>query len=172
MDLLGMVVSELGGISERRIEKLINPALSGLPAFLTSEGGLHSGLMIVQVSAAALASENKALAHPASVDSIPTSADKEDHVSMGTIAARKARDIVHNVENILAMELLCATQGLEFLLPLRPGRGIHAAYQLVREKVPPIKGDRRFSEDIRHIFSQIESGELLRRVEKKVGRLE
>jgi histidine ammonia-lyase len=172
MDLLGMVVSELGGISERRIEKLINPALSGLPAFLTSEGGLHSGLMIVQVSAAALASENKALAHPASVDSIPTSADKEDHVSMGTIAARKARGIVHNVENILAMELLCATQGLEFLLPLRPGRGIHAAYQLVREKVPPIKGDRRFSEDIRHILSQIESGELLRRVEKKVGKLE
>ena len=172
MDLLGMVVSELGGISERRIEKLINPALSGLPAFLTSEGGLHSGLMIVQVSAAALASENKALAHPASVDSIPTSADKEDHVSMGTIAARKARGIVHNVENILAMELLCATQGLEFLLPLRPGRGIHAAYQLVRENVPPIKGDRRFSEDIRHILSQIESGELLRRVEKKVGKLE
>jgi len=91
---------------------------------------------------------------------------------MGTIAARKARGIVHNVENILAMELLCATQGLEFLLPLRPGRGIHAAYQLVREKVPPIKGDRRFSEDIRHIFSQIESGELLRRVEKRVGKLE
>jgi histidine ammonia-lyase len=172
MDLLGMVVAELGSISERRIEKLINPALSELPAFLTSEGGLHSGLMIVQVSAAALTSENKVLAHPASVDSIPTSADKEDHVSMGTIAARKARDIVRNVENILAMELLCAAQGLEFLLPLRPGRGIHAAYQLVREKVPPIKGDRRFSEDIRRIFQQIESGELLRRVEKKVGKLE
>jgi histidine ammonia-lyase len=172
MDLLGIVVSELGGISERRIEKLINPALSGLPAFLTSRGGLHSGLMMVQISAASLASENKSLAHPASVDSIPTSADKEDHVSMGTIAARKARDIVQNVENILAMELLCATQGLEFLLPLRPGRGIHAAYQLVREKVPPIRRDRRFSKDIRHIFFQIESGELLRRVEEKVGGLE
>jgi len=171
LDLLGIVVSELGGISERRIEKLINPALSGLPAFLTSKGGLHSGLMMVQVSAAALASENKILAHPASVDSIPTSADKEDHVSMGPIAARKGRDIVRNVEHILAMELLCATQGLEFLLPLRPGIGIQEAYRVVREEVPPIKGDRRFSEDIRKIHLMIGSGELLRRVEKVVGRL-
>jgi len=172
MDVLGMVVSELGGISERRIEKLINPALSGLPPFLTSQGGLHSGLMIVQVSAAALASENKALAHPASVDSIPTSADKEDHVSMGTIAARKSRNIVQNVENILAMELLCATQGLEFLLPLKPGKGSWEAYQVVREKVPPIKGDRRFSEDIKQIVALIESGELLKKVEKRIGGLE
>ncbi len=172
LDLLGMTVSELGGISERRIEKLINPALSGLPAFLTTEGGLHSGLMMVQVSAAALASENKILAHPASVDSIPTSADKEDHVSMGTIAARKGRDIVRNVEHILAMELLCATQGLEFLLPLQPGIGIKEAYRTVREKVPPIKGDRRFSEDIKKIQLLIESGELFHRVEKVVGRLE
>ena len=136
LDLLGIVVSELGGISERRIEKLINPALSGLPPFLTTEGGLHSGLMMVQVSAAALASENKVLAHPASVDSIPTSADKEDHVSMGVTAARKARDIVRNVEHILAMELLCATQGLEFQLPLQPGIGIKEAYRVIREKVP------------------------------------
>jgi len=171
LDLLGIVVSELGGISERRIEKLINPALSGLPAFLTPEGGLHSGLMMVQVSAAALASENKVLAHPASVDSIPTSADKEDHVSMGTIAARKARDIVKNVEHILAMELLCATQGLKFLLPLQPGIGIKEAYRVVREKVPPIREDRRFSEDIRKIQLLIESGELLNRVEKVVGGL-
>lgn len=171
MDLLGIVVSELGGISERRIEKLINPALSGLPPFLTTEGGLHSGLMMVQVSAAALASENKVLAHPASIDSIPTSADKEDHVSMGTIGARKARDIVRNVERILAMELLCATQGLDFLLPLKPGDGIEEAYRTVREKVPPIKGDRRFSADIEKIQNLIESGQLLRRVEKVVGRL-
>jgi len=171
LDLLGIVVSELGGISERRIEKLINPALSGLPAFLTSEGGLHSGLMMVQVSAAALASENKILAHPASVDSIPTSADKEDHVSMGSIAARKGRDIVRNVEHILAMELLCATQGLEFLLPLHPGVGIKEAYRVVREVVPPIKGDRRFSEDIKKIHHLIESEELLQRVEKVIGPL-
>lgn len=172
LDLLGIVVSELGGISERRIEKLINPALSGLPAFLTSEGGLNSGLMMVQVSAAALASENKVLSHPASVDSIPTSADKEDHVSMGMIAARKARDIVNNVEQILAIELLCATQGLEFLLPLRPGIGIKEAYDVVRKRVPPIKRDRRFSQDIQQIDLMIKSGELLRRVEKAVGRLE
>jgi len=171
MDLLGIVAAELGSISERRIEKLINPALSGLPAFLTKEGGLHSGLMMVQVSAASLVSENKVLAHPASVDSIPTSADKEDHVSMGTIAARKARDIVRNVEQILAMELLCATQGLEFLLPLHPGRGIHEAYRVVREKVLPIEGDRGFSEDIKKVHSLIESGELLRRVEKVAGNL-
>jgi histidine ammonia-lyase len=172
LDLLGIVVSELGGISERRIEKLINPALSGLPPFLTTEGGLHSGLMMVQVSAAALASENKVLAHPASVDSIPTSADKEDHVSMGVTAARKGRDIVRNVEYILAMELLCATQGLEFQLPLQPGIGIKEAYRVVREKVPPITGDRRFSDDIRKIQRLIESGEFLQRVEKAVKGLE
>ncbi|NWF55994.1 MAG: histidine ammonia-lyase [Syntrophaceae bacterium] len=171
LDLLGIVAAELGSISERRIEKLINPALSGLPAFLTKEGGLNSGLMMVQVSAASLVSENKVLAHPASVDSIPTSADKEDHVSMGTIAARKARDIVRNVEQILAMELLCATQGLEFLLPLHPGRGIYEAYKAVREKVPPITGDRRFSDDIRKIYSLIETGELLHRVERVSGNL-
>jgi len=171
LDLLGIVVSELGGISERRIEKLINPALSGLPPFLTTEGGLHSGLMMVQVSAAALASENKVLAHPASVDSIPTSADKEDHVSMGLIAARKGRDIVRNVEHILAMELLCATQGLEFQLPLQPGLGIKEAYRVVREKVPPITGDRRFSDDILKIQLLIESGDLLHRVEKAAGKL-
>jgi histidine ammonia-lyase len=172
LDLLGIVVSELGGISERRIEKLINPALSGLPPFLTTEGGLHSGLMMVQVSAASLASENKVLAHPASVDSIPTSADKEDHVSMGVTAARKARDIVRNVEHILAMELLCATQGLEFQLPLQPGIGIKEAYRVVREKVPPVTGDRRFSDDIRKIQHLIESREFLQRVEKVVKGLE
>jgi len=172
MDLLGIVAAELGSISERRIEKLINPALSGLPAFLTRKGGLHSGLMMVQVSAASLVSENKILAHPASVDSIPTSADKEDHVSMGTIAARKARDIVKNVEKILAMELLCASQGLEFLLPLRPGRGIHEAYKVIREKVPPIRGDRRFSDDLTKIASLIESEELLQRVKRVTGELE
>jgi len=142
-----------------------------LPAFLTTEGGLHSGLMMVQVSAAALDSENKVLAHPASVDSIPTSADKEDHVSMGTIAARKGRDIVRNVEHILAMELLCATQGLEFLLPLQPGIGVREAYRAVREKVPPIKSDWKFNEDIKKTQNMIGSGALLHGVEEIVGRL-
>jgi histidine ammonia-lyase len=106
------------------------------------------------------------------VDSIPTSADKEDHVSMGTIAARKGRDIVKNVEHILAMELLCATQGLEFLLPLQPGIGIKEAYRAVREKVLAVKGDRRFSGDIEKIQQLIESAELLREVERAVGGLE
>ncbi len=173
LDLLGIVVSELGGISERRIEKLINPALSGLPPFLTTEGGLHSGLMMVQVSAAALASENKVLAHPASVDSIPTSADKEDHVSMGVTAARKGRDIVRNVEYILAMELLCATQGLEFQLPSSArNSGSRRLTVLSGRKFPPITGDRRFSDDIRKIQRLIESGEFLHRVEKAVKGLE
>ena len=127
---------------------------------------------MVQVSAAALASENKVFAHPASVDSIPTSADKEDHVSMGIIAARKGREIIKNVENILAMELLCASQGLEFLLPLEPGIGIKEAFRVIREKVPPIKEDRRFSEDIKNIQRLIESGELIKRVEKVAKNLE
>ena len=126
---------------------------------------------MVQVSAAALDSENKVLAHPASVDSIPTSADKEDHVSMGTIAARKGRDIVRNVEHILAMELLCATQGLEFLLPLQPGIGVREAYRAVREKVPPIKSDWKFNEDIKKTQNMIGSGALLHGVEEIVGRL-
>ena len=146
--------------------------LAHLTSVMMGEGEAIFRGMMVQVSAASLASENKVLAHPASVDSIPTSADKEDHVSMGTIAARKARDIVRNVELILAMELLCATQGLEFLLPLTPGRGIHEAYLVVREKVPPIKGDRRFSVDIEKIHSLIESRELVRRVESVAGPLQ
>ncbi len=171
LDFLGIAMSELGGISERRIEKLLNPVFSGLPPFLTDKGGLHSGLMMVQVSAAALASENKILASPASVDSIPTSSDKEDHVSMGTIAARKAREIIGNVEHILAMEILCSSQGLYFLEPLKPGTGIQAEYRVVREAVDPIMEDRSFHEDIHSIWELIESGYLLEEVEKISGPL-
>ena len=125
-DVLAIAVAELGAISERRIERLVNPALSDLPAFLARDGGLHSGLMIAHVTAAALASENKALAHPASVDSIPTSANKEDHVSMGVTAARKAARVVANTRRILAIELLAACQALEFRrrsAPRAPLRG-------------------------------------------------
>src|SRR4029079_7864671 len=111
-------------ISERRVENLVNPDLSGLPGVLTPHPGLNSGMMIVQVLAAALVSENKALAHPASVDSIPTSANREDHVSMARLAARKPRTVVTNVARVLAAELLCAAQGLEFRDGLRPGRGV------------------------------------------------
>jgi histidine ammonia-lyase len=170
-DFLGIALSELGSISERRIEKLLNPVFSELPPFLTDKGGLHSGLMMIQVSAAALASENKLLAVPASVDSIPTSSDKEDHVSMGTTAARKVRTIIQNVENILAMELLASCQGLYFLSPLQPGIGIKVAYKAVREKVPPITEDRRYHSDINVIRGLIESGKLLSEVEETVGHL-
>ncbi len=171
LDFMGIAMSELGGISERRIEKLLNPVFSDLPPFLTDKGGLHSGLMMIQVSAASLASENKILASPASVDSIPTSSDKEDHVSMGTIAARKVHDIIENVEHILAMEILASTQGLSFLEPLKPGKGIRAATRLIREVVPPITVDRRYHEDIRAIRGLIESGRLLEAVEGVCGPL-
>ena len=115
LDFMAIAVSAMASISECRIEKLINPAMSGLPAFLAPQGGLNSGHMIVQVAAASLVSENKILSHPASVDSIPTSADKEDHVSMGTIAARKFQSIVRNAESIVSMEFLSATQALDML---------------------------------------------------------
>ncbi len=171
LDFMGIAMSELGGISERRIEKLLNPVFSDLPPFLTDKGGLHSGLMMIQVSAASLASENKILASPASVDSIPTSSDKEDHVSMGTTAARKVHELIENVEHILAMEILASSQGLYFLEPMKPGIGIQAAYKLIREVVPPIEKDRRYHEDIRAIRDLIESGRLLDVVEEVCGSL-
>jgi len=156
MDQLCIAVAELANISEQRIEKLINPAMSGLPAFLIKDGGLNSGFMIVQVAAASLVSENKVLAHPATVDSIPTSADKEDHVSMGTIAARKARAIVENSWNVIAMEFFAASQGLEFRKPLKPSKAVARAYDKIRERVPPVEEDRAFYEDM-HTISQIMS---------------
>ena len=124
LDALAMAVAELASISERRIERLVNPSLSeGLPPFLVEEGGLNSGFMIPQYVAAALVSENKVLAHPASVDSIPTSAGQEDHVSMGNAAGLKALRVLDNVERALAIELLAGAQAIEFLAPLQPGRG-------------------------------------------------
>ena len=148
MDFLGIAVAELANISERRIERLVNPMLSGLPAFLVSDGGLNSGFMIAQYTAAALVSENKVLAHPASVDSIPTSANKEDHVSMGTIAARKGREIVANTENVIGIELLCAAQALDLFTNLKPGEGTLAAYQAIRRAIPHLDTDRFLAADI------------------------
>ena len=133
---------------------------------------MNSGLMIVQVAAASLVSENKILAHPASVDSIPTSADKEDHVSMGTIAARKLGQIVKNAENIVAMELLCASQALDLLKPLKPGAAVLAAHNAIREQVPFAETDRVFADDIETIKNMIRSGKLSNAIEKSVGRLE
>lgn len=171
-DYLSMAVSELANVSERRIERLVNPQLSGLPAFLVEDNGLNTGFMIAQYTAAALVSENKTLCHPASVDSIPTSGNKEDHVSMGTIAARKCRSVIENAEHVLAIELLCACQGLDLLTRGQPGPGTLEAYRTVRENIPHLDRDRLLGPEIEKISSLIHDGEILRRVEDKIGPLE
>jgi histidine ammonia-lyase len=171
MDFLCMAVAELASISERRIERLVNPQLSGLPAFLVSDGGLNSGFMIVQYSAASLVSENKVLAHPACVDSIPTSANKEDHVSMGTIAARKCREIVKNAEYVIAIELMCAAQAMDLFTNMKSGEGTLAAYKVIREAVAHLDKDRILSKDIEIIRNLMRSGRIIKEVESVVGRL-
>jgi histidine ammonia-lyase len=148
LDYLAIAMAELGAISERRIERLVNPDLSGLPPFLTPSPGLSSGLMILHVSAVALCGENKVLAHPASVDSLPTSGNQEDHVSMGMTAALKLRQIVDNAASILAIELICAAQALEFSRPARPGHGTSEALSLIRGVVAPLVEDRTWSDDV------------------------
>jgi histidine ammonia-lyase len=171
-DLLTAAVTDLSSISERRVENLVNPDLSGLPGFLTPQPGLNSGMMLVQVLAAALVSENKASAFPASVDSIPTSANREDHVSMSTIAARKCRNVVANATRVLACELLCAAQGLEFHKPLRAGKGADAAYQHIRTQVRPLGRDRTLHRDLEAVERLIRSGSLLAAVEAVCGPLD
>ncbi|HRE41548.1 MAG TPA: histidine ammonia-lyase, partial [Ignavibacteria bacterium] len=140
-DFLAIAMSELGNISERRIARLVDGNLSGLPRFLTKNGGLNSGLMIAQYTAAALVSENKVLCHPASVDSIPTSANQEDHNSMGSVSAKKCYDVINNLKNIVAIEFLCASQGLDFLSPLKSGKGIQKAFDIIRNNLPHISDD-------------------------------
>jgi histidine ammonia-lyase len=171
MDFLCMAVAELGNISERRVERLVNPMLSGLPAFLVDEGGLNSGFMIAQYTAAALVSENKVLSHPACVDSIPTSANKEDHVSMGTISARKCRDIVKNSEHIVAIELLCGAQAMDLFTNMKAGDGTLVAYGVIRDSVPHLASDRILSKDIDTMIHLIQSGKIINAVEKKIGKL-
>jgi histidine ammonia-lyase len=171
-DLLAAAVADLSSIVERRVENLVNPDLSGLPGFLTPHPGLCSGMMLVQVLAAALVSENKALSFPAGVDSIPTSANREDHVSMSTAAARKCRAVVTNATRVLACELLCAAQGLEFHKPLRPARGVAAAYHHLREHVRPLGRDRTLHRDLEAVERLVRSGSLLAAVEATVGGLE
>jgi histidine ammonia-lyase len=174
-DYLSMGLAELGSVSERRIERLVNPQLSELPAFLVKNGGLNSGFMIGQYVAAALVSENKVLAHPACVDSIPTSANKEDHVSMGTIAVRQTREILANVEHVAAIELLCAAQAYDLLTegrrPLEWGRGTGAAYRVVRRHVPYMEADRDLYRDIETMVRVVRSGELVAAVERAVGEI-
>ncbi len=172
-DHLALAAAELANISERRVEQLVNPYLNtGLPAFLAASGGVESGFMIAQVTAAALVSENKTLAHPASVDSIPSSANREDHVSMGTFAARKAREVVENVTRVLAIELLCGMQGLDLRRPLRSGHGVEAAHACIRDEVPMLTGDRTLHQDIEAVAAMIVDGRLLRAVEAACGELE
>jgi histidine ammonia-lyase len=172
LDALAMAVAELASISERRVERLVNPSLSeGLPPFLVQEGGLNSGFMIPQYVAAALVSENKVLAHPASVDSIPTSAGQEDHVSMGNAAGLKALRVLDNAEQALAIELLAGSQAIEFLAPLQPGSGVLAVHDAVRALSPRLTEDRSLSADIELVAGAIRSGEILAAAESQVGAL-
>ncbi len=170
LDYLALSLCTLANVSERRVEQLVNPDLSHLPAFLTPRPGLHSGLMIAQVAAAALASENKSLAHPASVDTIPTSANQEDHVSMGVTAARKARSILENTERVLAIEWLAAAQARDFHPELRAGVGAEAAHALLREHVPTLDRDRFLAADIERAHALLSSGALVAAVEHALGR--
>ena len=158
LDFLAIGLADLGAISERRIERLLNPDLSGLNPFLASSPGLESGFMIAQVTAVDLLSEMRVLAHPASVDSIPTSANQEDHISMGMTATRKLRRSVECLEYILAVELLCGAQALELLKPLRPGKGVAEAYGIIRENVPPLEGDRVLAGDMEKVAEMIREG--------------
>nr|WP_307775332.1 histidine ammonia-lyase [uncultured Cetobacterium sp.] len=171
-DFLGIALSEMANISERRLERLVNPSLSnGLPAFLVENGGVNSGFMIVQYSAASLVSENKVLAHPASVDSIPSSANQEDHVSMGTIAARKAGDILDNARKVISMEILAACQGIDLRKIDKLGDGSKAAYDVVREKVEFYAEDRVMYLDIDCTEEIVKTNKIVVEVEKAVGEL-
>ena len=166
LDTLKLALSELASISERRIERMLNPALSnGLPAFLTEDGGLNSGFMIAQYVAASLVSEDKVLVHPASADSIPTSAGQEDHVSMGATAAVHLWHVCANVERVLGIELLCGAQGVDFLAPKRPGPAVAAAHAAVRELSAHVDTDRSLASEIEAVAGRIRNGSLLAAVE-------
>src|ERR671931_1141538 len=172
LDALAMATAELANISERRLERLVNPNLSdGLPAFLTTDGGLNSGFMIPQYVAASLVSENKSLCHPASVDSIPTSAGQEDHVSMGNASGLKAWQVVANSERGLAIELLAGAQGVEFLAPLEPGDGVRATHAFIRSLSPRLHDDRPLAPDIEAVAAAIRDGRLAAAVEAEIGEL-
>jgi histidine ammonia-lyase len=160
LDFLAILMAELGSISERRTEQMVNPDLSNLPPFLVSGSGLNSGLMIAQVVAAALASENKVFSHPASVDSIPTSANKEDHVSMGVTAALKAGMIFENLKHILSIELLAGRLALDYHKPLKAGRGVEGIANALRKVVKPLKQDRVLHEDFENIRNLVDDGGL------------
>lgn len=168
LDFMGIALSEIADIAERRIDRLTNGSSEKLPKFLAKDGGLNSGYMIAQYTAAALVSENKVLAHPASVDSIPTSAGKEDLNSMGSISARKCHQILKNVQGVIAIELLLASQGVDFLKPLKCGVGTRAAYKVIRKRIATLKHDRILYEDTKKIMELVNDGAILNEVEKVV----
>ena len=161
-DAMACAIAEVGAIAERRIAMLIDSSVSRLPPFLTADAGLNSGFMIAHVTAASLASENKSLAHPASVDSLPTSANQEDHVSMATFAARRLQPMIHNVAHILGIELLAAAQGIEFLRPLKSSPAIESAHSLLRSQCPPMAHDRYLAPDIEAASTLVRDGSLAR----------
>jgi len=171
IDFLAIAMSEIADLSERHTNRLMNPVLSGLPDFLVEGKGLNSGLMVAQYTAAALVSENKVLAHPASVDSISVSADQEDHVAMTPIAVRKCGEILRNVGHVLAIEMMSAAQAFDFRLPLEPGQGTRIAYKLIRGVVPHLEDDRVLYPDIEKIGNLVRSGEIVAAVEAVVGEL-
>jgi len=171
MDLLCIGMTDAASISERRTERLVNPALSGLPAFLAPRPGLESGFMMAQVTAAALVSENKILSHPASVDSIPTGAGKEDHVSMGVASALKAARVVRQCETVLAIEMMAAAQAVELRRPLRTSPSLEAVHAALRTRVPALAGDRVLSGDIAAIAEMLHDGTLRRAAESVTGPL-
>lgn len=172
MDFLAIAIAEIADIAEARVSRLINSRYSDLPAFLVENSGLNSGFMVAQYTAAALVSENKVLCHPACVDSIPTCAGQEDHVSMGSISARKALLVVANVTNVIAIEFLAAAQGLEFLKPFKSSKPIQAVHELIRESVPKLVEDRRLDVEIGKVVDLMKKREIIRVVEEIVGKLE
>ena len=170
-DFLAIGISEIASLSERHTNRLLNPALSGLPDFLVEGKGLNSGLMVSQYSAAALVSENKILSHPAVVDSISVSADQEDHVCMGSITAKKLTEIVRNTEIVVAIQLMCAAQALDFRRPERGGKGSESAYPVIRKEVERLIDDRPLYPDIDKIVEIVRNGSIVSEVEKAVGEL-
>ncbi len=159
-DYAAIAITDLAGITERRIDRLLNPDINeGLPPFLSSGAGLQSGFMIAQIASAALVNECQVLSHPASTGTIPTSGGKEDHVSMGMTGALKLRQIVENVERVVAIELMCAAQGLECRLPLKPGIEVGRAYEAVRHVVTPLDQDRVLAGDIERLAAAVRGGE-------------
>jgi histidine ammonia-lyase len=161
-DGMALAIAEVGAIAERRIAMLIDSSVSRLPPFLTADAGLNSGFMIAHVTAASLASENKSMAHPASVDSLPTSANQEDHVSMATFAARRLQGMISNTANILGIELLAAAQGIEFLRPLQSSAALEAVHALLRKDIAPHHVDRYLAPDMAHATQMVRDGSVAR----------